>query len=86
MHDKVKNAIIIINKFESLNDMIEIIIQIDNRQHEKYVDKKVNIKIHLIKKFFKEDLIKLNIIKIEKLRIKIYYLCEKKNYLKRNCL
>ena len=28
---------------------------------------------------------KLNIIKIKELRIKVYYFCEKKNYLKKNC-
>ena len=75
---------IAINKSESLNDIIDVAIRINNRQHEKYVDKKINIKIHSTKRFSKEDLMKLNIIKIKKLRIKICYFCGKKNYLKRN--
>ena len=37
-----------------------------------------------MKKFFKRDLMKLNIIKIKELKIKTYYFCEKKNHLKRN--
>ena len=69
----------------SLNDIIDIAIRIDNRQHKKYVDKKIKIKTHSTKRFLKEDLMKLNIIKIKKLRIKTYYFYKKKNYLKRNC-
>ena len=75
---------IAINKFESLNNMINVTIRIDNRQYKKYVDKKANVKIHSTKRFFKKDSMKLNIIKIKRLRIKIYYSCEKKSYLKRN--
>ena len=75
-----------IKKSNSLNDIINIAIRIDNRQYERYVDKKVKIKIYSIKRFFKEDLMKLNVIKIKELRIKICYFYKKKDYLKRNCL
>ena len=64
--------------------MINVAIRIDNRQYERYVDKKANVKTHSTKRFFKRDSMKLNIIKIKELRIKIYYFCEKKDYLKRN--
>ena len=43
----------------------------------------MKINTYLTKRFFKKDLIKLNIIKIKKLRIKICYFCEKKNFLKK---
>ena len=65
--------------------MINIAIRIDNRQYEKYIDKKTKIKIHSIKRFFKKNSMKLNVIKIKELKIKIYYSYEKKDYLKRNC-
>ena len=45
----------------------------------------MNVKIYSIKRFFKENLMKLNIIKIKELKIKICYFYEKKDYLKRNC-
>ena len=77
---------IALNKLESLNDMIQIAIRINNRQHERYIDKKMNIKTHSTKRFFKENLMKLNVIKIKKLKIKTYYSYEKKNHLKKNCL
>ena len=70
----------------SLKSIIEIAIQIDNRQYEKYVNKKIKIKIHSAKRFLKGNSMNLNIIKIKKLRIKTCYTCEKKNYLKRYCL
>ena len=74
-----------IKKSNSLNDMIDITIRIDNRQNERYVDKKTKVRIHLIKRFFKKDSIKLNVTEIKGLRIKTYYIYEKKNHLKRNC-
>ena len=70
-------------KSNSLNDIINIAIRIDNRQYERYVDKKVKIKIHLIRRFFKRDLMKLNVIKINELRIKIYYFYKKKLFKKK---
>ena len=76
---------IAINKPDSLQNMIDVAIRIDTRQHEKYVDKKTDIKIYSTKKFFKGDSIKLNITKIKKLRIKACYSYEKKGYIKRNC-
>ena len=76
---------IAINRPESLDEMITIAIRIDNRQYEKYVDKKTDVKIHPTKRFSKKDLMKLNVTKIKKLRIKNCYFCEKKNHLKRNC-
>ena len=72
-------------KSNSLNDIINIAIRIDNRQYKRYIDKKTKIKTHSIRRFFKENLMKLNITKIKKLRKKIYYFYKKKNYLKRNC-
>ena len=72
-------------KPNSLNNIINIAIRIDNRQYKKYVNKKIKIKIHLLKRFYKEDSMNLNVIKIEKLKIMIYYFYKKKNYLKRNC-
>ena len=76
---------IAVNKPESLNDIITITIRINNRQYEKYVDKKTNIRIHSTKRFFKEDSMKLNVTKIKELRIKAYYFCGKKDHLKKNC-
>ena len=73
-----------IKRSNSLKDIIDIAIRINNRQYKRYVDKKVKTKTYLIRRFFKGDLIKLNIIKIKELKIKTYYICEKKNYLKRH--
>ena len=64
--------------------MIDIAIRINIRQYKRYIDKKTNVKTHSTKRFFKRDLIKLNIIEIKELRIKAYYFYEKKNYIKRN--
>ena len=63
--------------------MINIAIRIDNRQYKRYVDKKTKIKTYLTKRFFKEDSIKLNIIKIKRLRIKTYYFYKKKESFKK---
>ena len=71
-------------KSNLLNDIIDVAIRIDNRQYERYVDKKTKIKTHSIKWYFKKDSMKLNITKIKKLRTKICYFYKKKNYLKRN--
>ena len=71
-------------KSNSLNDIINIAIRIDNRQYKKYVDKKTKIKTHLTKRFFKEDSMKLNITNIKELKIKTFYIYKKKNYLKKN--
>ena len=76
---------IAINRFDSLQNIINVTIRIDNRQYERYVDKKINVKTHSTKRFFKEDLMKLNIIEIKELKIKTCYFCGKKNHLKRNC-
>ena len=78
LHNKVKDVIISMKKSNSLNDIINITIRIDNRQYKKYIDKKIKIKTHLIKRFFKENSMKLNITKIKELKTKAYYIYKKK--------
>ena len=73
------------NRPESLDEMITVAIRINNRQYERYVDKKTDAKTHPTKRFLKRDSMKLNITEIKKIKIKTYYSCGKKNYLKRNC-
>ena len=83
MYNKIKNAMITIKKSKSLNNIIKIIIQINNRQYKKYINKKIKIKFRSTKKQFKKNSIKFNIIKIKKLKIKIYYIYEKKKIYKK---
>ena len=75
--------IISIKKPNSLNEIIDITIRINNRQYKKYIDKKAKIKTHSTRRFFKKDLMKLNIIKIKELRIKVYYFYKKKSFKKK---
>ena len=65
--------IISIKRSNSLKNIIKIAIRIDNRQYKRYIDKKIKIKTHLAKRFFKRNSMKLNITEIKELRIKIYY-------------
>ena len=40
LNNKVKNAMVAMDKPESLENMINIAVKIDDRQHDKFVDKK----------------------------------------------
>ena len=44
-----------------------------NTKYLRYVNKRIEFKMRSIKKYFKRDLIKLNITKIKESRIKTYY-------------
>ena len=40
LKNRIKNAMVAINRPESLQKMIQITVRIDNRQHDRFVDKK----------------------------------------------
>ena len=85
LSDRVKNAMMTIEESKILTDTIELVTRINTRQYERYIDKQTNNKTESVKKQFREDSMKLDVIETKKLRIKTCYSCEKTEHLKRNC-
>ena len=85
LKNKITYAIVAMDKPESLKIMINIAVKIDDRQHDKFVDKKIWSKpIQKIKPQFKRDFMELNVTGTKKKK-KTCCVCEKLGYLKRNC-
>ena len=62
LKNKIKDAMVAMDKLKSLEKMINIAVKIDDRQHNRFVDKKIWFKfIPKNKPQFKKDLIKLNV-------------------------
>ena len=62
LKNKVKNAMVAMDKPESLKNMINIAVKIDDRQHDKFVDKKTWSKpIPKNKPQFKKNLIEFDV-------------------------
>ena len=85
LNDKVKNVMIAIKKSNSLIEIIKLTTKIDIKQYKRYIDKQTHMKTKLVKKQFKKDLMKLDVIETKESRIKVCYSCEKTKHLKRNC-
>ena len=77
---------IAIEESNSLIEVIKLTTKIDIKQYKRYIDKQTHIKTKLVKKQFKKNFMKLDVIKTKESRIKVCYLCEKIKHLKRNCL
>ena len=61
LKNKVKNAMVAMDKPESLENMINIAVKIDDRQHDRFVDKKIWSKpIPKNKPQFKKDLMEFD--------------------------
>ena len=89
LKNKIKNAMVAIDKPESLKDMINIAIKIDDRQHNRFVDKKPWFKpIQKNKPQSKKDFMEFDVTKKKKKKKKkknSCYVCGKLGHLKRNC-
>ena len=78
LKNKVKDAMVAMNKPESLKNMINTAVKIDDRQHDKFVDKKTWSKpIPKNKPQFKRDPMELDVTKR-----KTCYACGKLGHLK----
>ena len=85
LNDRVKNAMIAIEKSNSLVEIIKLTTKIDIKQYERYIDKQAHIKTKLVKRQLKKDFMKLDVIETKKSRTKACYSCGKIEHLKRNC-
>ena len=85
LKNRVKDAMVAMDKPESLENMINIAVKIDDRQHDKFVDKKIWSKfIPRNKPQFKKDPMELDVTEEKRFRKKICYVCGKLGHFKRN--
>ena len=85
LKNKVKDVMVAMDKPESLENIINIAVKIDDRQHDKFVDTKTWFKpIPKNIPQFKKDPMELDVTKEKRFK-KICYVCGKLGYLKRNC-
>ena len=83
---RVKDATVAMDKPESLKNIINVAVKIDDRQHDKFVDKKIWFKpIPKNKPQFKKDLMEFDVTKKKGFKKKTCYVCRKLGHLKRNC-
>ena len=85
LKNKVKDAMVAMDKPKSLKNMINIAVKIDDRQHDRFIDKKTWSKpIPKNKPQFKKDLMEFDVTEKKGFK-KNCYVCGKLGYLKRNC-
>ena len=83
--NRIKDEMVVINRPESLKKLINIAVKIDDRQYNRFIDKKTWSKpIPKNTPQFKRDPMELNVTKKRGLK-KTCYVCWKLGYLKRNC-
>ena len=81
LKNKVKDAMVVMDKSKWLENMINTAVKIDDRQHNRFIDKKTWSKpIPKNKPQFKKDPMELDVTKE-----KNCYVCGKLGHLKRNC-
>ena len=85
LSDRVKNAMMIIEKSRILADTIKLITRIDTRQYERYINKQTNNKTEFVKRQFRKNSMKLDVIETKKSRIRTCDSCGKTEHLKKNC-
>ena len=83
LKDKVKNIMLQQEILNQLQNMINLLIKINNRQYQRYLKRKENTVYAFKKKADYKDSIKIDV--TEEKAKKRYYTCEKKKHLKRNC-
>ena len=83
--DRVKNAMMIIEQSKTLTDTIKLATKINTRQYERYIDKQTHNKTEFVKKQFRKNSMKLDVIETKRSRIKACYSCEKTEHFKKNC-
>ena len=83
---RLKNAMVAMDKPKSLKKMINIAVRIDDRRHDRFVDKKILSKpIPKNKPQFKRDPMEFDVTEKKKVLKKTCYVCGKLGHLKRNC-
>ena len=86
LKNRVKDAMVAMDKPKSLKNMINIAVKIDDRQHDRFVDKKTWSKpIPKNKPQFKKNLMEFDVTEKKKKKKKTCYVCGKLGHLKRNC-
>ena len=86
LKNKIKDAMVAMDKSKSLENMINIAVKIDDRQHDRFVDKKTWSKpIPKNKPQFKRDPMELDVTEKKRFKKKTCYVCGKLGHLKRNC-
>ena len=83
LKDRVKNIMSQQEISNQLENMMNLSIKIDNRQYQRYLERKENAVYALKKKTDYEDSMKIDV--IEEKTERRCYTCEKKRHLKRNC-
>ena len=83
LKDKVKDIMLQQEISNQLENMINLLIKINNKQYQQYLKRKENAVYAFKKKTDYEDLMKIDV--TEKKTEKRCYICEKKRHLKRNC-
>ena len=83
--NRVKNAMMTIKESKTLTNTIKSIIKINIRQYERYIDKQTNNKTEFVKRQFRKNSMKFDVIETKKSRIKTCYSCEKTEHFKKNC-
>ena len=86
LNRRVKEAIVVIKEPDSLAELIELVIRINTRQYEIYINKQALSKTGPAKRQPRGDLIELDTTETKGSRTKAYYLYGKTGHLKRNYL
>ena len=86
LKNRVKDAMVAMDRPESLQRMIKVAVKIDDRQHDRFIDKKTWSKPVPKNKYqFKKDPMELDATEEKRFRKKNCYVCGKLGHLKRNC-
>ena len=81
LKNRVKDTMVAMDKPELLKNIINIAVKIDDRQHDKFVDKKTWFKpIPRNRPQFKKDLMEFDVTEKKRFRKKTCYVCGKLNH------
>ena len=80
LKDRVKDIILQQEILNQLENMMNLLIKINNRQYQRYLKRKENAVYAFKKEVNYEDSMKIDAIEEKRC-----YICEKKKHLKRNC-